>query len=141
MQMPEERKEEKLRFPLRISKDTAGLVKAAMPRDNCRSQNEFMEKAIRFYAGHITARDGAEVLTEALVGVIRGALDDSENRVSRLLFKLAVELSLVMHVVAAGKGVGDIPLARLRGKCVEDVRKSIGSVDMGKIDEYQNGMR
>lgn len=139
--MPEERKEEKVRFPLRISKDTAGLVKAAMPRDNCQSQNEFIEKAVRFYAGHIAARDGAEVLPEALVGVIRGALDDSENRISRLLFKLAVELSMTMHVVAAGKGVGDIPLARLRGKCVEDVRKSIGSVDMGKIDEYQNGMR
>jgi hypothetical protein len=140
--MPEkpERKDEKVRFPLRLPKDTADLVKAAMLRDNCQSQNEFIEKAIRFYAGYIAAKDCAAVLPEALISVICGALDDSENRVSRLLFKLAVELSMTMHVVAANKGVGEIPLARLRGKCVEDVRKSIGSVDMKKIDEYQNGM-
>jgi len=137
--MPEG-KEEKVRFPLRLSKDTDSLVKAAMRRDNCQSQNEFIEKAVRFYAGHIAARDGAEVLSEALVSVIRGAQDDSENRIACLLFKLAVELSMTMHVVAANKGIGDIPLARLRGKCVEDVRKSIGSVNMEKIDEYQNGM-
>jgi hypothetical protein len=72
--------------------------------------------------------------------VIRGTLDDSENRIARLLFKLAVELSLTMHVVAASKGIGDISLAKLRGKCVEDVRKSVGSVNMEKIDDYQNGM-
>jgi hypothetical protein len=137
--MPAE-KEEKLRFPLRLSRDTDGLVKAAMLRDNCQSRNEFIEKAVRFYAGHIAAKDGAAVLPESLVSVIRGTLDDSENRISRLLFKLAVELSMTMHVLAANKGVGEIPLARLRGKCVEDVRKSLGSVNLEDIDAYQNGL-
>jgi hypothetical protein len=80
--MPE-RKEETVRFPLRLPKDTADLVKAAMLRDNCRSQNEFVEKAVRFYAGYIAAKDGAAVLPEALISVIRGTLDDSENRISR----------------------------------------------------------
>ena len=135
-----EKKAARVRFPLRLSQDTDSLVKAAMLRDNCQSQNEFIEKAIRFYAGHIAARDGVTALSESLVSVIRGTLDDSENRIARLLFKLAVELSMTMHVVAANKGVGDMPLARLRGKCVEDVRKSIGSVNMEKINEYQNGM-
>ncbi|MDR0491660.1 MAG: hypothetical protein LBH28_10505 [Oscillospiraceae bacterium] len=137
--MPE-KKVEKIRFPLRLSPETDSLVKAAMLRDNCQSQNEFIEKAIHYYTGHIAARDGAEILSEQIASMIRGTLDDSENRVSRLLFKLAVELSMTMHVVAANKGIGDIPLTRLRGKCVEDVRKSIGSVNMEKIDEYQNGM-
>lgn len=131
--------DEKVRFPLRLSKDTDSLIKAAMLRDNCQSQNEFIEKAVRFYAGHVAARDAAAVLPEALVAVLRGTLDDSENRISRLLFKLAVELSMTMHVVAADKGVGEVPLARLRGKCVEDVRKSVGSVDMERINAYQNG--
>ncbi|MDR1205644.1 MAG: hypothetical protein LBL26_09230 [Peptococcaceae bacterium] len=135
--MPAE-KEEKVRFPLRLSRDIDSLVKAAMLRDNCQSRNEFIEKAVRFYAGHIAAKDGAAVLPESLVSVIRGTLDDSENRISRLLFKLAVELSMTMHVLAANKGVGEIPLARLRGKCVEDVRKSLGSVNLEDIDAYQN---
>jgi uncharacterized protein (DUF1778 family) len=131
--------EEKVRFPLRLSRDTDSLVKAAMHRVNSQSQNEFIEKAVRFYAGHIAAEDGAAVLSESLVSVIRGSLDDSENRISRLLFKLAVELSMTMHVLAANQGIGDIPLAKLRGKCVEDVRKSVGSVHLESIDAYQNG--
>ena len=127
-------------FVLRLSPQVRQLVTNLYEQDNCKSQNEFMEKAIRFYAGYISAKDGAEILSEQIASIIRGTLDDSENRVSRLLFKLAVELSITMHVVASGKGIDDIPLARLRSKCVEDVRKSIGSVNMEKIDEYQNGM-
>ena len=44
---------EKVKFALRISPETQQLVKDLYPRDNCQSQNEFIEKAIRFYAGQI----------------------------------------------------------------------------------------
>jgi hypothetical protein len=100
--MPAER-EERVRFPLRLSRDTDGLVKAAMLRDNCQSRNEFIEKAVRFYAGHIAAKDGAAVLPEFLVSDIRCTLDDSENRISRLLFKQSLRPALGGHRGAAPK--------------------------------------
>jgi len=131
--------ENKTKFALWLSPQVKSLVTDMYERDNCRSRSEFIEKAIRFYAGYMSSAESSEFLSRTLVSSIRGTLDDSENRISRLLFKLAVELSLTMHIVAAGKGIGDIPLAKLRSKCVGDVRKSIGSVDMEKIDEYQNG--
>jgi hypothetical protein len=134
-----EKKEDRVRFPLRMAPDTANMVKAYMMRARVGSQNEFIEKAIRWYCGYLAGKDGAKILSDSVVKTIRGALDDNENQISRLLFKLAVELSLTMHVVAADKGVGDIPLSKLRGKCVEDVKRTLGSVNMEKINEYQNG--
>ena len=41
---------EKIKFALRITPETQQLVKDLCARDNCQSQNEFIEKAIRFYA-------------------------------------------------------------------------------------------
>lgn len=37
--------EQKVRFQMRISEKTDQAVKAAIPLANCRSQNEFVEKA------------------------------------------------------------------------------------------------
>ena len=83
---------EKIKFGLRISPETQKLVRDLYPRDNCQSQNEFIEKAIRFYAGYLMGNAASDFLPQALVSAIRGTLQDSENRTARLLFKLAVEL-------------------------------------------------
>ena len=50
---------EKIKFALRISPETQRLVKEMCPRDNCRTQDEFIEKALRFYAGYISGQDAA----------------------------------------------------------------------------------
>ena len=58
---------EKNKFALRITPETQKRVKDLCPRDNCQSQNEFIDKASRFYAGYLSAKDAVEVLPPALV--------------------------------------------------------------------------
>ena len=53
---------EKIKFALRMSPETQRLVKEMYPRDNCRTQNEFIEKAIRFYSGCVSGQDACEFL-------------------------------------------------------------------------------
>ncbi len=43
--------DEKIKFLMRIDPATDRKIKAAMPLANCRSQNEFVEKALQFYCG------------------------------------------------------------------------------------------
>ena len=43
----------------------------------------------------------------ALVAAMRGTVQDSENRIARLLFKLAVEINMMMNVLAAGMEISD----------------------------------
>ena len=54
---------EKIKFALRMSPETQQLVKEMCPRDNCQTQNEFIERAIRFYAGYISGQEAAAHLS------------------------------------------------------------------------------
>ena len=130
---------EKIKFALRMSPETQQLVKEMYPRDNCRTQNEFIEKAIRFYSGYVSGRDACEFLPAALTAALRCTVHDSEGRICRLLFKLAVELDMVMNVLAAGMEISDDALRSLRGRCVQNVKKTSGSVTLDKAVEYQRG--
>ena len=131
---------EKIKFALRISPETQKLVKDLCPRDNCQSQNEFIDKAIRFYAGYVSAKDSTDFLPPILVAALRGTLRDSENRTARLLFKLAVEISMMMQVLAAGMEVSEEDLAKLRARCVADVKKSNGNISFTDAVKFQKGL-
>jgi len=130
---------EKIKFALRMSPETQRLVKEMYPRDNCRTQNEFIEKAIRFYSGYVSSQDACEFLPAALTDALRSTVHDSEGRVCRLLFKLAVELDMVMNVLAAGMEIPQEDLDRLRGRCVREVKSTNGSVTLKDAVDYQRG--
>ncbi len=131
--------EKKVKFALRITPQMQEIVKDLCARDNCRSQNECIERAIRFYSGYVMAKDASEFLTPTLAGAIRSGQDDSENRIARLLFKLAVEVSMMMNVLASGLEITDEELRRLRGKCVSDVKRTSGRVTFDDAVRYQHG--
>lgn len=131
--------EEKVRFQMRISHDTDRKIKAAMPLDNCQSQNEFVEKALQFYCEYLNAKDCLQVLPPILVSTLRGTVQDSENRICRLLFKLAVEIDMVMNVLAAGMEINEEQLKSLRGMCVQNVKKTGGSISLDDAVRYQKG--
>ena len=120
--------EEKVKFQMRIDPDTDRKIKAAMPRANSRSQNEFMEKAVRFYCDYLAAEDVANFLPPIFVHAMRGAIQSSENRIARLLFKLIVEISMMMNVLAMGLEVDVSQLDDLRWRCVQEIKKVNGTI-------------
>ena len=120
----------KIKFALRIAPETQQLVKDLCPRDNCQTQNEFIERAIRFYAGYVSGKEAAEYLPPALVSAMRGTIQDSEDRICRLLFKLAVEMDMMMNVLAAGLEIPEEQIERLRPQCVRNVKRTSGSVTL-----------
>lgn len=134
--MPEER----IKFALRISPEIQQLVKDMCPRDNCSSQNEFIERAIIFYAGYVSSQDSTEFLVPTLVSAMGGTIHDSENRISRLLFKQAVELSMLTQVVASKLNISNVDLRELRRECVDAVKRSNGSLDLEKTAHEKQGL-
>lgn len=130
---------ETVRFQMRISPDTDQKIKKAMEQDNCQSQNEFVEKALRFYCGYISAKDGMEALPPLLASAIRGSVQDTENRIARLLFKMAVELDMVMNVVAGTMKVKEETLKELRVTCVQNIKRTNGAVTFEDAVKYQRG--
>ena len=130
---------DKIRVGFYIEKSLLNRCDAFLKAADVRSRNEFVSAAIRWYIGYLSAQNTVELLPLAITSAVSGAVQSSENRMARLLFKLAVELSMTMNVVAAGAEVDDVSLRRLRGKCVEDVKKSIGSVNFDEVLKFQRG--
>ncbi len=131
--------EEKVRFQMRITPDTDRKIKAAMPLANCRSQNEFVEKALQFYCDYLTASDCTTILPPIYLSALRGTVQDTENRICRLLFKQSVEMDMMMNVLAAGMEIPEEQLRQLRGRCVQNVKKTNGSITLDDAVHYQSG--
>lgn len=131
--------EEKVKFQVRMSPDTDRKIKEAMPRANCRSQNEFMENTAQFYCDYLASEDVAEFLPPIILHALRGTIQCSENRISRLLFKLTVEISMMMHVLAMGLEVNTDQLDKLRWQCVQEVKKTNGSITFKETLQQNQG--
>lgn len=136
--MSEENKNKK-KFPLWIYPETRQLVADWYEKDDCRSQSEFIEKAIKFYCGYISAEEGVRFLPAAITSAMTGMVDSLENRLARLIFKLAVEMSMMMNIIAVNADYDENTLRRLRGKCVVDVKKTVGSVTFEDVAKFQKG--
>ena len=131
--------ENKKKFALWIHPSAMEKVERLYQLDNCRSKSEFIEKAVLFYAGYVSAEDGREYFPEVIVSTVQGALDSFENRMASLMFKYAVELAMMMHVTAASFRVDEDTLSRLRGKCVNDVKRLNGCITFDDAVKYQKG--
>ncbi len=132
--------EEKTRIHTRISLDTQRKMEIAFPNANCRSRNEFVEEAIRFYSDHIISQEVTDFLVPALVSALRATIQGSENRIARLMFKQTVALSMMMNVLAAGLEIDDSQLDELRWRCVQNVKKTNGSISFADtLRNHNNG--
>ena len=121
---------DKQKFALWLHESTLTKIEKLYREDDCRSRSEFIEKAVLFYAGYLTAEDYREYFPNVITSTLKGTLDIFENRMASLLFKMAVELSMNLHVTAANNDIDDITLSRLRGMCVNEVKKIHGTVSM-----------
>ena len=130
---------EKIKFALRIMPETQQIVKDFYPLDNCQNQSEFIEKAIHFYAGYVASKNGTEFLAPVLVSALQGTVTNAENHIARLLFKLAVETNMMMNVLASEVDVSPEVLERLRGRCIQEVKKTGGAVTFADAMKYQKG--
>ena len=82
---------DKRKFALWLYPETLEKIKQLYAEDDCRSKSEFIEKAVQFYIDHLTAADDRSMLPNAMLFSMKSIIAESDNRLSRLLFKLAVE--------------------------------------------------
>ena len=138
MEIPEEEKQEvKRRFQLWIKPSTLDLTEQFFHQDNCSSKSEFIEKAIQFYAGYVSSQQNQDYLARVIPATVKGIEDESSNRMGRLLFKMAVELAVIENILAAVCEVDRQELKRLRGQCVEEIKRTNGMISFEQALQWQ----
>ena len=99
-----------------------------LDEDNCKNRSEFISKALQFYMGYLASSDVTEYLCKALVDTPRGIVNDNENRLRSLLFKLCVEMNMMMHVTAAHFKDDVDDQRALRRYAVDEVKRTYGQI-------------
>lgn len=132
-------KEKKIRIPLWLYPSVEDKIMKNFEADNCKSPSEFIEKAIIFYCGYLASEEYKQYLPNVIISTMQGSLDSFEDRMATLLFKIAVELCMMLHVTAATNQIDESTLTKLRGLCVDEVKKLRGSVRLENAVNFQNG--
>ena len=129
----------KKKFLLWAYPSTLELVKNNYRKDKSKSQSEFIDRAIRYYAGHVTAEEDTSYLPNAFLSNMKSIAAESDNKQSRLLFKLAVEIAILQNLFAATNDIEPVSLERLRGECVKEVKRLNGSFSFEDALDWQKG--
>ena len=109
----------KVRVGIYIEKAILEQADGLLETANVRSRNEFVAEALKFYMGYLLAGKAENYFLQSLASVLTGTVQDSENRLARMDFKIAVELN------------------RLHVKCVDEVRRINGTVKFEDAYHYQ----
>lgn len=136
----EKKSELKERVVAWLYPDMIAKMNNLMEGNNMKNHTEFVEQAVNFYIGFLNAQDSTMYLSKIILGAIQGALRETENRQANNLFRLSVEMSMMMNILAAGLEISDEDLRKLRGRCVNEVKKTKGKISMEEAVRFQQGI-
>ena len=101
-----------------------------------KTRNDFIRAGIEFYLQWLERGDSETFLTPALEQVITAKLRDGENRMSRMLFKLAVEQNFLAHLLASTTELEDYQVKKLYQDAIDEVRATNGNLSV--TDAFRN---
>lgn len=127
----------KEKFALWITPEAKKEVEAHYKQDNCKSQSEYIEKAVRFYSGYLDTKHAEAYLPRVLSDVLEGKLGAFGKRVGHLLFKQAVDQNIMANLVAYLSNVDLDQLQKLRVRCVKNVKETNGEIDFEDAFRFQ----
>jgi len=132
--------EDKHRHTVWLTDEAWAEVQSHYKDDNCTKQNEYIEKAIRFYSGYLDTERADNYLPRVLSGVLDGKLGALGDRIGRLLFKLAVDDAVMANLIAATSDIDLDTLKKLRAMCVRGVKETNGMISFEDALKFQKGL-
>ena len=119
--------------------ETMRKIEQEYKYDNCASKTEIIEKAVTFYIGYLRQQQEVNYLSPMITETVKAQIKGTEQRLARLMFKVAVELGKLSHMTAAINDVDDETLESLHAMCVNEVRKINGIIDYENAVDFQQG--
>ena len=130
---------EKEKFTLWLYPKTLKKVTEIYRQNDCVSRSEFIEKALWFYIGYLTAEDKSSYLPNMFLSNMNNIVSESDSRQSKIIFKLAVEMAIMMNLMAWHLDIDKTSLERLRGECIKEVKQLNGNFSFDDAVEWQKG--
>ncbi len=130
----------KEKFALYLPPEKKAELERRYQEDGSRSITAFVEHAVDFYLDYLSANNGGAFLPTAIKSTIDGRLGMFEDRIAKLLYKLAVETDMGMSAVLDYFNVDDDYLKKLRSNSVKNVKNTNGLLTFEqKVKEQESG--
>ena len=126
------------RLALRMRPETRRKIEQWYQADNCRSQNEFVEKAVNFYADYLSTNSNT-LLPTAIRSMLDGRLGVLEDHIARREFTREVELDLLIGIIADAFQIDLDDLKHRRAESVRNVKATNGLVSLEKRARLRQG--
>lgn len=132
-----EKTSKKRRFPLYMSAEQDAEINEFVDNGYAKSQNDFINKAIKFYIGYLRNNKNLDYIAPILSSVMKSQMQDIERNLSEMLFKLAVEVAKQNHIAVSRGELDEDTLYRLNDMCCRDVASNSGRVQLENAYRYQ----
>lgn len=106
---------------------------------NATSKSDFVTQAIKFYIGYLRQKKCVDFISPILAQSIKSEIGIVEQSISKMLFKLSVEQSIVNNLIAFEKEITPDSMETLRTECAKEVARLGGVVSFENAYEWQNG--
>lgn len=96
------------------------------------SRSELIEQALKLYLATRNVKAKSELLVPELAECIAKASDDGIVKISKGLFRYAVEVEMLIELLADSLDIDDEDLYEIRRRAVNNVRRTRGKI---KLDD------
>ena len=98
-----------------------------------RSRNEFFETAAKNLIADSALKSGGDIMSDKLAKAIENVSEENAKAISKGLFRYAVQLEMMMRVIAKTNHFTDDELEDMRREAVNNVRRTRGKIKLEDI--------
>lgn len=125
--------ENKQRISLYLDKDTVKKVDIMMKEHGYRSRNEFYTAALESFIADELLQENVSALSDKLARAMAEMSEDNAKSISKGLFRYAVQLEMVMRMIATLSDISDEEVEDMRREAINNVRRTRGKVNLKDI--------
>lgn len=130
--------QEKYTLTIRMDGKTEQEIRERLDEAHVRSLNAFVIKAIEFYLGYLKQGKNLNYISPILASSIKSEMKNIEQNISEIVFKIAVQLSMLTQIVADEKEFREEYLEELYKWCAEKVASTNGFISLEDMLQEKN---
>lgn len=129
-------KKEKYAFWLRPS--LVAEMEEMIVDEDIRSKSEFVTQAIKFYIGYLRQDKNTNYLAPIIAQTVKEEVESLETNLSRILFKLAVEVGMNTQLTAHLNRISPDNIHSLRNMCSNEIAQNNGIIHFEEAYDHQH---
>lgn len=124
---------EKIRTGISISKALLKECDAYLEKSEFENRSELIASALKLFLATRNISEKSKVLVPELAECIAQASDEGITKISKGLFRYAVEVEMLIMLLAEEKHIDEKELEQIRRNAVNNVRRTRGKINLDDL--------